>query len=131
MIFNEHGWFPNRNIYAISQLVYEYILPAMIAFEGGRRLGGGYMLVLPVLEIFTAVISEGMYFLVSHQMEPLLSIVIEPAKIFFLNNVINHGILVPLAMGELWEKGSSVLFLMETNPGPGFGMLIALYIFKR
>lgn len=62
---------------------------------------------------------------------PLFSIIIEPAKIFFLNNIINHGILSVLGLSELREHGKSIFFLMETNPGPGVGILLAYYFTER
>jgi len=59
------------------------------------------------------------------------TIIIEPLKIFFLNNIINHGIFSVLGMAELSEKGKSIYFLLETNPGPGFGLLMAYYYYTK
>ena len=56
---------------------------------------------------------------------------IEPAKILFLNNSINHGILLPLGIQQAEQTGESILFLLETNPGPGFGVLLALYLCRK
>src|SRR5690606_37957771 len=56
-------------------------------------------------------------------------ILIEPAKVFFLNNAINHGVLTPLGVAEAAEEGKSVLFLLEANPGPGLGLLLAFTFF--
>ena len=56
---------------------------------------------------------------------------IEPAKVFFLNNAINHGALTPLGLSEAAEKGKSVLFLLEANPGPGLGLLLAFTLFGK
>jgi mannitol PTS system EIICBA or EIICB component len=60
---------------------------------------------------------------------PLVSIIVEPAKVLFLNNAINHGILAPLAIDQAQEAGKSILFMVETNPGPGLGILLAYSIF--
>jgi PTS system mannitol-specific IIC component len=60
---------------------------------------------------------------------PLTSILIEPAKVFFLNNAINHGVLTPLGIQQSAETGSSILFLLEANPGPGVGLLLAFTFF--
>jgi PTS system mannitol-specific IIC component len=60
---------------------------------------------------------------------PLTSIIIEPAKVFFLNNAINHGVLTPLGIQQSAETGSSILFLLEANPGPGVGLLLAFTFF--
>lgn len=198
VLFQENGWLPNENIYAISQFVYINILPVCIAYMGGVRLGGntggilavlmaagcisanqaagilagmlaapiggacwkyigepvkgrtksetqmlagnllcgilggalavaGYYIAAPALEL----VSKGLEFcvnaLMEHRLMAAMSIVTEPAKVLFLNNIINHGVLVPIGMEQLAQMGKSVLFLVETNPGPGFGMLAALY----
>jgi PTS system mannitol-specific IIC component len=70
-------------------------------------------------------------FIISLGLLPLVSIFVEPAKILFLNNAINHGILAPLAIEQAAEAGKSVLFLVETNPGPGLGILLAFTVFGR
>ena len=60
---------------------------------------------------------------------PLASVIIEPAKILFLNNAINHGVLTPLGVQQVADKGKSILFLLEANPGPGLGVLLAYTFF--
>jgi PTS system mannitol-specific IIC component len=60
---------------------------------------------------------------------PLTSIIIEPAKVFFLNNAINHGVLTPLGIAQADESSKSILFLLEANPGPGVGLLLAFTFF--
>ena len=69
--------------------------------------------------------------LVDNNLLPLTSILIEPAKVFFLNNAINHGVLTPLGVQEATEQGKSVLFLLEANPGPGLGLLLAFTFFGK
>lgn len=91
----------------------------------------GYYFLTPVMDGITAVISAGMTALVERNLTWFLNIIIEPAKVFFLNNIINHGILIPIAVSETEMAGSSILFLLESNPGPGFGMLAALYCVKK
>ena len=61
----------------------------------------------------------------------LTSILIEPAKILFLNNAINHGVLSPLGIEQVKQTGDSVLFLLEANPGPGIGVLLAYCLFGK
>lgn len=202
VLFGEYGWIPNENIYAISQLVYQVVLPTMIAYEGGQQIGktgggvlaalaitgvlasdagvgilgamligpvagylwrqmerlfeqrtdfrmemvaknlsagimGGvlaillYFLLTPVLEFVTGMLHRGADFLIVHHMTPILSLVIEPAKVFFLNNLINHAIIDPLGISEVQEAGKSVLFLLESNPGPGMGVLLGLYYLRK
>ena len=70
-------------------------------------------------------------FLVDNGLLPLTSLFIEPAKVLFLNNAINHGVLTPLGIDEAAETGKSVLFLLEANPGPGLGLLLAYSVFGR
>ncbi len=75
------------------------------------------------------VLSGAVSWLVETNLLPLTSILIEPAKVFFLNNAINHGVLTPLGITESAEQGKSILFLLEANPGPGLGLLLAFAIF--
>lgn len=66
--------------------------------------------------------------MVSARLLPLAAIIIEPAKILFLNNALNHGVLAPLGVAAAEESGRAIHFLLETNPGPGLGLLIAYYV---
>jgi PTS system mannitol-specific IIC component len=75
------------------------------------------------------VLGTAVNWLVESNLLPLTSILIEPAKVFFLNNAINHGVLTPLGIAQSSEQGSSILFLLEANPGPGVGLLLAFTIF--
>lgn len=216
VIFGDYGWTPNENIYAISQFVYSYVIPALIAYAAGNHMGqiyekrldvpktginhaGGaiavmaaagimiadkncailgamilgpicgllwkhvlepltrkavqgmemltrnlvaavvgaafsiaaYYVLTPVLSAVTHVIMMGVDWLIAHKLICLTSVLIEPAKVFFLNNSIHHGILLPLAMQQAEQNGSSMLFLLETNPGPGLGVLLALWLSNR
>lgn len=216
VIFGDYGWAPNENIYAISQFVYSYVIPALIAYAAGNHMGqiyekrpdvpktgvnhaGGaiavmaaagimiadkncailgamilgpvcgllwkhvlepltrkavqgmemltrnlvaaivgaafsisaYYVLTPMLSAVTHVIMMGVDWLIAHKLICLTSVLIEPAKVFFLNNSIHHGILLPLAMQQAEQSGSSMLFLLETNPGPGLGVLLALWLSNR
>lgn len=216
VIFGDYGWAPNENIYAISQFVYSYVIPALIAYAAGNHMGqiyekrpdvpktginhaGGaiavmaaagimiadkncailgamilgpicgllwkhvlepltrkavqgmemltrnlvaaivgaafsiaaYYVLTPVLSAVTHVIMMGVDWLIAHKLICLTSVLIEPVKVFFLNNSIHHGILLPLAMQQAEQNGSSMLFLLETNPGPGLGVLLALWLSNR
>lgn len=202
VLFHEHGWYPNKDIYAISEFAYQAILPLMVAFEGGQLVGGaggsmlallavsgvlaadpaigffcgmlmgpfsgwvwrqeerwiqnragasvqmliknlcigvsggilalaGFYLVAPLLSGLGTIISHGAGFLVERRLLGLLNVLIEPAKVFFLNNLVDHSILVPLGIAQVQETGSSIFFLLETNPGPGLGLLCALYYVKK
>lgn len=85
----------------------------------------------PVIEQLTKILSDGVEFLVNHNLIPLANIIIEPAKILFLNNAINHGVLSPIALEEASRTGKSILFMLESNPGPGLGILLAYMIAGR
>lgn len=82
----------------------------------------------PVVEAISNTLGAGVQFLVEANLIALSAIIIEPAKVLFLNNAINHGILAPLGVAEVQETGKSLLFLLETNPGPGLGLLVAYYV---
>jgi len=212
VVFGDHGWMPDENMYAISQFVYRYVIPVLIAYSAGNEMGysegcekedryhaggtvavmavagmllandrsgilgamvlgpaGGflwerllkeplkkvkpglemlvrnviaaiagsilavsaYYLVAPVIAACTDVLLAGIDYLIGHRLVWLLSFIIEPAKVFFLNNSINHGILMPLGLQHVKETGESVLFLLETNPGPGLGLLSALFLCEK
>ena len=89
----------------------------------------GMFVVGPVVKAFSDGASAVVEFLVINGLLPFTSIFIEPAKVLFLNNAINHGILTPLGTQQVLEEGKSILFLLEANPGPGFGILLAYSIF--
>lgn len=71
--------------------------------------------------------ASGVGWLVSRHLLPLAAILVEPAKVLFLNNAINHGILTPLGVEQAKDAGRSILFMVESNPGPGFGLLLAFW----
>ncbi|WP_333646339.1 PTS mannitol transporter subunit IICB [Lacrimispora sp.] len=81
--------------------------------------------VAPVVTVMNQVMEAGVGFFVDRRLLPLASIFIEPAKILFLNNAINHGILSPMGIQQVEEMGKSIFFLLEANPGPGLGVLLA------
>jgi PTS system mannitol-specific IIC component len=91
----------------------------------------GLLAVGPLVTAFSNAAGAVVDFLVTNGLLPFTSILIEPAKVLFLNNAINHGILTPLATEQSLENGKSILFLLEANPGPGFGILLAYMIFGR
>ena len=89
----------------------------------------GMVAIGPVVRVFTQAAGEGVEFLVTHHVLPGAAVLIEPAKVLFLNNAVNHGVLGPLGVAESADTGQSILFLVETNPGPGFGILLAYLLF--
>lgn len=212
VVFGDYGWMPDENIYAISQFVYQTVLPVLIAYTAGNKMGhtqeygkeeryhaGGaiavmatagmiladersgilgamllgpvsgilwerllkkriqkvkaglemlvrnaaaaivgsimavaaYYIISPMIAAGADVLLLGMEYLIEHKLIWLLSCIIEPAKVLFLNNSINHGILLPLGMHQAEKLGESMLFLLEANPGPGLGLLSALYVWRK
>lgn len=85
----------------------------------------------PVIEGLTKIMAHGVDFLISNHLIPLANLFIEPAKILFLNNAINHGILTPLGTEQVLKTGKSLLFLLEANPVPGLGVLFAFWFFGK
>ncbi len=85
----------------------------------------------PAVETLNIALEAGLDVIVSAGLLPLASIIIEPAKILFLNNAINHGVLGPLGVQQAAEMGKSIFFLLETNPGPGLGILCAYFVFGK
>ncbi|HJV32317.1 MAG TPA: PTS mannitol transporter subunit IICB [Bacillales bacterium] len=96
-------------------------LLTLVAFKG----------VGPVVEALSKVLASGVQFIIDHHALPLANLFIEPAKILFLNNAINHGILSPLGVEQAAHSGKSILFMLETNPGPGLGILLAFMLFGK
>ncbi|MGU5765323.1 PTS mannitol transporter subunit IICBA [Aeromonas allosaccharophila] len=90
-----------------------------------------FFVIGPFVKVLSGVLAGGVGFLVDNHMLPLTSIFVEPAKILFLNNAINHGIFSPLGIQQATEHGSSIFFLIEANPGPGMGVLLAYMVFGR
>ncbi|MEI7248224.1 PTS mannitol transporter subunit IICBA [Pectobacterium carotovorum] len=90
-----------------------------------------FLAIGPLVEVFSQVLASGVNLMVQNNLLPLTSIFVEPAKILFLNNAINHGIFSPLGIQQATETGKSIFFLIEANPGPGMGVLMAYMFFGR
>ncbi|HDR0895321.1 TPA: PTS mannitol transporter subunit IICBA [Pasteurella multocida] len=90
-----------------------------------------FWLIGPAVKALSTMLAAGVDILVKAHLLPLTSIFVEPAKILFLNNAINHGIFSPLGIQQSQELGQSIFFLIEANPGPGLGVLLAYIIFGK
>ncbi|WP_345751244.1 PTS mannitol transporter subunit IICBA [Microbacterium rhizophilus] len=109
---------------------FEMLVSMFSAGIAGFFLGvAGFYLLAPVINWIMSVLGGAVGWLVENGLLPLTSILIEPAKVFFLNNAINHGVLTPLGLAQTDEAGKSILFLLEANPGPGLGVLLAFTFF--
>jgi len=99
-------------------------------------IGGGLALIAfkgigPVVASLSKVLASGVEWLINTGFLPLANILIEPAKVLFLNNAINHGILGPLALDQASQAGKSIIYMLESNPGPGLGILLAYWVFGK
>ena len=98
---------------------------------GGILAIFGFFFMSPIVTAISNAAGAAVGWLVNTGLLPLTSVLIEPAKVLFLNNAINHGILTPLGTQQVVEAGKSVLFLLEANPGPGLGLLLAYMFFGK
>lgn len=98
---------------------------------GGLLAILSFLAIGPAVNGFTQLLVAGVDWLIGAGLLPLTSIFIEPAKILFLNNAINHGILSPIGLEQARSTGESILFLLEANPGPGLGVLLAFMLFGK
>jgi len=98
------------------------ILGGALALVGVWRIGW-------LVNSLTTAAGNAVQFLVDHSLLPLVSVIVEPAKALFLNNAINHGIFDVLGAQQAKDAGQSILFMIETNPGPGLGILLAYWFF--
>lgn len=201
-LFIEKGWFPNEQLSSIVSPMLTYVLPILIAYQGGKMVGGdrgalmgaiatigvicgteytmfmgamimgplaglvikkfdkavdghipagfemivnnfsvgilglimaviGYYLIGPFMGVILGALSAGVNVLVTHGILPLVTVFVEPAKILFLNNAINHGIFSPLGAEQIAESGKSVFYMIESNPGAGTGILLAYMLFSK
>ena len=212
-LFIDAGWWPNAKLASIQPFMLHFLIPALIAAQGGKMVGGergrvmgaiavmgciagvattgedggiivgqpmlmaamlmgplagwvikkfdqamdghmpagfemlinnfsvgilgmimaiiGYYALGPLMAAILAILSAGVNFLVNHSLLPLVSIFIEPAKVLFLNNAINHGVFTPLGAIDVESAGKSIMYMLETNPGPGLGVLLAYWVFSK
>lgn len=91
----------------------------------------GFFGIGPIVKVITNALSAGVDVIINAHLLPLANVFIEPAKILFLNNAINHGILTPIATEQALNTGKSVLYLLEANPGVGLGILLAYMFFGK
>jgi PTS system mannitol-specific IIC component len=98
---------------------------------GGLLAILGFLAIGPVAESINQALGAGVGWLVNRGLLPLTSVLVEPAKVLFLNNAINHGVFTPIGAQEANEVGRSIFFMIESNPGPGLGLLLAYMLFGK
>jgi len=201
-LFIPTGWMPNEHLSELVGPAITYLLPLLLAYTGGKMVGGqrgavlgalgtiglivgadipmflgamivgplggwlmkkidyslegkipagfemvvnnftigiagfilmilSYLVIGPLIEGANNLVTSAIEALVETGMLPLLSIINEPAKVLFLNNVIDQGIYYPLGMQQTLELGQSIFFTVASNPGPGLGLLLAYSFFGK
>ena len=91
----------------------------------------GLFIVGPCIVILSQLISQSVEFFIDRSLLPILAIFIEPIKVLFLNNGINHGIIDVVAIDQVNKVGESILYLLEANPGPGLGVILAYWVYSK
>lgn len=91
----------------------------------------GYLAIGPFMNLILTILTAGVNVLIDHSILPLIAVFIEPAKVLFLNNAINQGIFTPIATAQAAETGKSIMYMLEANPGPGLGVLLAYMFFCK
>lgn len=90
-----------------------------------------YVAIGPMIETANEFVTKAIEALVATGFLPLLSLINEPAKVLFLNNVIDQGVYYPLGMQQTLDFGKSIYFMVASNPGPGLGLLLAYSFFGK
>ncbi|WP_024752708.1 PTS mannitol transporter subunit IICBA [Treponema phagedenis] len=91
----------------------------------------GFYLIGPFMTGVLAVLTAGVNVLLKYSLLPFVAIFIEPAKVLFLNNAINHGMFTPIGVEQAAQTGKSIMYMLETTPGPGLGVLLAYWLFAK
>ncbi len=87
----------------------------------------GYRIIGPIMSTIAEAFGDMVESIDDSGLLPLVDLPIEVAKVLFLNNAINHGVLTPLGTTDVGETGRSVYYMLESNPGPGLGLLLAYW----
>lgn len=102
-----------------------------LAFMGVILAIIGLVIIGPSMVTINKLMNNGFYFIIKNGLLPLAAIFIEPIKVLFLNNAMNHGIINIIAIDQVKESGKSILYLLEANPGPGLGVIFSYYIYSK
>ena len=87
----------------------------------------GYVVIGPITSSIANAFGNMVEGLSDAGLLPLMDLPIEVGKVLFLNNAINHGVLTPLGTTDVAETGYSIYYMLESNPGPGLGLLLAYW----
>jgi PTS system mannitol-specific IIC component len=100
-----------------------------LGFLGLGLIVASYKAIGPFITGINDVLLKAINALVDTGALPLLSLLNEPAKVLFLNTVIDQGLYYPLGLQAAAEDGKSIFFMVASNPGPGLGLLVAFWLF--
>lgn len=103
----------------------------VLGIVGGIIMIVAYLVIEPIFGVIIGVLGGAVEWLMGAGLIPLLGILVPPGQVLFLNNAINHGIMIPLGIQEASETGKSLLFLVEANGGNFAGLLLAFWVFGK
>lgn len=92
---------------------------------------GAFYVIGPTIAGATKLATTGINIIIDAGFMPALAIIIEPAKVLFLNNAIDQSIFVPLGAADILEHGKTLFFMLVSSPAPGCGILLAYSIFGK
>jgi mannitol PTS system EIICBA or EIICB component len=95
---------------------------------GGLLTLLAYTAIGPAVNAISVALGNGANWVTQAKLLPFIALFVEPGKILFLNNAINHGVFDPLGVQQVKAVGKSIFFLLESNPGPGLGILLAYWL---
>jgi len=127
LIKKTDNWLKNKIPAGFEMLVNNFSLGIL----GMLCTIAGYFAIGPLVDVITRFLGETVSLIMNKGFLPLVSLFIEPGKVLFLNNAINHGVLTPLGIEQVRQTGSSMMFLLEANPGSGLGILAAYWLFSK
>lgn len=101
-------------------------------FVGVALIIFSFFLVGPIIGALTSFAEAGVKAIIQLGLMPLLALIIEPAKVLFLNNAIDQGIFVPLGSAEILKTGGkTIYYMLVSSPAPGAGILLAYWLFGK
>ncbi|OTO15235.1 MULTISPECIES: PTS mannitol transporter subunit IICB [Enterococcus] len=121
------GWFDGKIKPGLEMMVNNFTLGIL----GVSLMIIGYLGIVPIIEFLIGILSGGVSALLSRGLLPLMALFVQPAKVLFLNNAVNHGIMIPLGIEQATQAGKSLLFMIEANNGCVLGVALAFSIFGK
>ncbi|EGN2330630.1 PTS mannitol transporter subunit IICB [Escherichia coli] len=98
---------------------------------GALIMIAGFVVIEPAFAVVQGIITSGVAWITDHGLIPLAGLFVAPAQVLFLNNAINHGIMVPLGIEQVHQLGKSIFFLVESNGGTWLGLVLAFCLYGK